>query len=119
MKIDELMSQARDTIDVKRVFGEPYEKNGTTVIPVARIMGGVGGSDAAGSTSPEVGDGHAKAAPSGAGFGVRATPAGAYVIRDGNVRWLPALDVGRIVLVGQLVAIVLLLVVRSIARPRH
>jgi len=28
---------------VKRVFGEPYEKNGVTVIPAARVQGGAGG----------------------------------------------------------------------------
>jgi hypothetical protein len=41
------------------------------------------------------------------------------IIRDGNVRWLAALDVGQMVLVGQLVAVVLLLVVRSVARSRR
>lgn len=28
---------ARDVISVQRVFGDPYEKNGVTVIPAARV----------------------------------------------------------------------------------
>ena len=33
MKVDEVLSSARDTFTVKRVYGEPYEKDGLTVIP--------------------------------------------------------------------------------------
>ena len=43
MQVDEIMSQARDSLGSKRVFGEPYEKNGVTVIPAAKVMGGAGG----------------------------------------------------------------------------
>jgi len=52
----------------------------------------------------------------GVGFGVSARPAGAWVIKDGEARWRPALDLNRVILVGQLVAIVALLTVRSIAK---
>jgi hypothetical protein len=38
------------------------------------------------------------------------------VIRDGAVSWQPAVDVTRIVLQGQVVAIVALLVARSLLR---
>jgi hypothetical protein len=41
-----------------------------------------------------------------------------YVIRDGNAVWQPAIDVNRIVLGTQVVAIVALLVLRSILRRR-
>jgi hypothetical protein len=33
----------------------------------------------------------------GGGFGVSARPAGAYVIKDGRVRWWPTVDVNRLV----------------------
>ena len=36
----EVLEEARDVIGVRRVYGEPYPKNGVTVIPAARIMGG-------------------------------------------------------------------------------
>ena len=36
MEIQDVIAQARDTLTVKRVFGEPYEKDGVTIIPAAR-----------------------------------------------------------------------------------
>lgn len=107
MQVDDVLAQARDTITVKRVFGDPIERDGLTVIPVANVMGGGG---AGSGDSPEQGAG------SGVGFGVRATPAGVYVIRDGAVEWQPAVDMGRVILVGQLVGIVALLVLRSVLK---
>jgi uncharacterized spore protein YtfJ len=41
--IDALVKGHRDAVTVKRVFGEPYQKNGVTVIPAAKVMGGGGG----------------------------------------------------------------------------
>ncbi|MGH2562110.1 MAG: spore germination protein GerW family protein [Thermomicrobiales bacterium] len=105
MDVQTVLSQARDAITVKRVFGDPIERNGLTVIPVAKVGGGGGG-------------GGSKDGDSGGGFGVRATPAGAYVIKGDSVRWEPALDLNRVILGGQLVAIALFLVVRSILRAR-
>ncbi len=120
MDVQELMNQARDALTVKRVFGEPYVRNGLTIIPVARLMGGGGGGEgrmaaplpAAGETAAPVGSGF------GGGFGVTATPAGVYVVDEADVRWVAALDVNRIVLGAQVVTIVFLLVIRSIARAR-
>jgi uncharacterized spore protein YtfJ len=109
MQVDDVLAQARDTITVKRVFGDPIERDGVTVIPVANVMGGGG---AGSGDSPEEGAG------SGVGFGVRATPAGVYVIRDRTVEWEPAIDRGRVILVGQLVAIVALLVLRGVLKRR-
>jgi uncharacterized spore protein YtfJ len=115
MEASEVITQARDAMTVKRVFGDPYERNGVTVIPVASIRGGAGGGQGEGSggsqDSPQ-----ATGSGSGGGFGLAAKPAGVYVIEGDDVRWQPAVDVNRIVLGGQIVAIVLLLVVRSIFR---
>lgn len=87
--IEELVRGHRDAISVKRVFGEAFERNGVTLIPVAKVMGGGGGG---GGSAP---DGSAEG--SGTGFGLAAKPAGAYVIRGDDVRWQPAVDVNRIV----------------------
>ena len=107
MQVDEVLAQARDAMTVQRVFGDPIERDGVTVIPVANVMGGAGGGS---GEAPEEGSG------GGAGYGIRATPAGVYVIRDGAVDWQPAVDMGRVILVGQLVAIVALLVLRSVLK---
>jgi uncharacterized spore protein YtfJ len=129
MLIDEVLAQARDTMTVRRVFGEPIERNGLTVIPVANVMGGGGGGGGEGPVLPgEAGSDPGASAKavglpqmasgSGAGFAVRATPAGAYIIKDGEVRWEPAVDMTRVIILGQIVGIVFLLVVRSILKSR-
>jgi uncharacterized spore protein YtfJ len=109
----QVIDAARDAITVRRVYGDAYDKDGVTFIPAARVAGGGGGgggegTDEAGSTG----------GGSGGGFGVRAHPAGAFVIRDGEVEWKPAVDVNRIMLVRMLVLGLALVVVRSIALRR-
>ena len=110
MEVQEVLTQARDAMSVKRVFGEPYEKNGVTVIPAARVQGGAGGG---GGEGPE-GQGRG----SGSGFGLAARPVGAYLIRGDEVTWRPAVDLNRIVLGAQVVAVVALLTLRAIVKAR-
>ncbi|OLC50481.1 MAG: sporulation protein [Chloroflexi bacterium 13_1_40CM_2_70_6] len=97
----EVLNQTRDAMTARRVYGEPYQQDGVTVIPAANVWGGGGGG---GDTE---GNG-------GGGFGMVARPAGAWVIKDGEAVWRPAIDVNRIVLMGQLAGIVAFLAVRSI-----
>lgn len=99
------LSQTLDAMAIRHVFGEPIDRDGVTYLPVAKVRGGGGGG---GDTE---GNG-------GAGFGVATKPAGVYVIRNGDAEWRPAIDINRIVLGGQLVAIIALLVLRSIVRRR-
>jgi uncharacterized spore protein YtfJ len=110
MQVQEVIAQARDALTVKRVFGEPYEKDGVTVIPAARVQGGAGGG------AGEDPQGQSKG--TGGGFGMTARPVGAFVVRDGDLSWRPAVDVNRIVLGGQVVAVVALLTVRAIVKAR-
>jgi uncharacterized spore protein YtfJ len=97
-----------DTLEglrAQHVFAEPIERNGTIFLPAAKVRGGAGGG----------GDSEGNG---GAGFGLTAKPAGVYVIRDGDAEWRPAIDLNRIILGGQVVAIVALLVLRSIVKAR-
>ncbi len=110
MDVMDTIAQARDALTVRRVFGEPYERDGVTMIPAARLQGGGGGGGSEGG--PTLGKG------AGSGFGLIARPVGAFVIREGRVSWQPAVDVTRIVLGGQLVAVVALLTIRTIVRAR-
>lgn len=86
--IETLVEGHRDAVTVRRVFGDSYEKDGVTVIPTARVMGGGGGGA---GEAPDQGRG------SGTGFGLAGRPAGVYVIRGDDVRWRPAVDVNRII----------------------
>ena len=108
METKEVLAQARDAMTVKRVFGEPYEQNGITVITAARISGGAGGG---GGEAPR-GEGQG----SGGGFGLNARPVGAFVITGNDVTWKPAIDVNRAILGGQIVAVIALLTVRALLR---
>jgi uncharacterized spore protein YtfJ len=108
--VDRTIEGARDALTVKRVFGEPYVENGITVIPAATVQGGAGGG--AGEGPEGTGRG------GGSGFGVIARPAGVYVVKDGDVAWRPAIDVNRIVLGAQVVAVLALLLARTVAKSR-
>jgi uncharacterized spore protein YtfJ len=110
MDVDQVLAQARDAITVKRVFGDPYERDGVTIIPVAAVMGGGGGG------AGEAPDG--RGSGSGGGFGISARAAGAYVIRDGTVTWRPALDLTRVILGGQVVVLVAILAIRGVLKAR-
>ena len=110
MDVQSVMAQARDAITVKRVFGEPYQAEGVTVIPAAKVIGGAGGGEGERPKEQEKG--------AGSGFGVVARPVGAYLIRGGQVSWRPAIDVNRIVLGGQVVMAIALLTIRTIVKAR-
>jgi uncharacterized spore protein YtfJ len=43
MEVQDVLGQAWDALTVERVFGEPYEKDGVTIILAARVQGAAGG----------------------------------------------------------------------------
>jgi hypothetical protein len=55
---------------------------------------------------------------SGGGVGMMAKPLGVFVVKENSVRWRPAIDINKVVLGGQIVAVVALLTVRAISRAR-
>ena len=91
MELEELLAKANDSMTVGRVFGTPIERDGMLVIPVASVQGGGGGGSGTG-TAP---DGQGEGTGTGGGWGVRARPVGVFVVRDGNVQWVPAIDYAR------------------------
>ena len=104
MNVTEVLGAAKDAMTVKRVYGEPYEKDGLTVIPAAVVSGGAGGGSGQDDKSQEGG---------GGGFGVSGRPAGAFVIKDGQVSWRPTVDPNRVVVMVGLAVIAYL-----VSRPR-
>jgi uncharacterized spore protein YtfJ len=109
MKMDELVTTARDAMSARRVFGEPISQDGTTVIPAAKVSGGGGGGGGHDQNGQE---------GEGGGFGLKAHPAGVYVVKDGAVRWMPAVDVNRLFAVIGAVAITFLITRVRMAKLR-
>jgi hypothetical protein len=84
--------EAMDTLavdpDAARVFGQPYETaDGTTVVPVAKVR----------TALKPVGDSR---------FAPGAKPLGIFVVKDGKASFVPAVDAGRIAMMGILVGLV-------------
>jgi uncharacterized spore protein YtfJ len=105
MNVDEMLTGVRDKMRADMVYGEPIERNGTLVVPAAKIRGGGGGGGDAQHNE-------------GGGFGLTAKPAGAWIIRGDQVSWEPAIDINRVILGGQLVAIFALLALRAFFKSR-
>ena len=110
MEVKETIRSAEQAMSVTRVFGEAYQQDGVTIIPVAQLKGGAGGG---GGDAPD-GQGRGE----GSGFGISAKPAGVFVVKGDKVRWQPAVDVNRIIIGAQFVAVVAILTARAIVKAR-
>jgi uncharacterized spore protein YtfJ len=112
MDAQTLLSRVGEALSVRRAFGEPIERNGVVVIPVAFVAGGGGGGEgqsapaASGSKSepesdePDAGSrvDSGQEMGSGGGFGGVVIPLGIYVIKGEDVRWKPVLQPMRLAL---------------------
>jgi uncharacterized spore protein YtfJ len=108
--VPEFVDKSRNAITVKRVYGDPIERDGVVVIPAAVVSGGGGGG---GGTQPDGNVG------SGGGFGVHSRPAGALVLRDGDVQWVPARDPERRLAIYAALAALALVTVRTLVPRRR
>ena len=109
MEPKNLISNGRDLASVRRVYGEPYEKNGVTVIPAATVTGIGGSGDSNEDRSTDSNRDRA--------FGLTARPSGAWIVEEGRVTWKPAVDVNRIVFGGQIIALAAIIVTGRILKP--
>ena len=104
MDVQEIVSRMQDAATVKRVYGDPYEKDSVTFIPTARVSARGGSGAARGGEH------------SGGGFRVDAEPVGGYVIKDGEVEWQPVFDLSGVIRRVQLVRVVALVVLGAVVR---
>jgi uncharacterized spore protein YtfJ len=119
--VQELLRKGAQHLSVSRAFGTAYKKDGSLVILVALVAGGGGGGQGtSGSlTTDSIDDGgfegqdNATDAESSSGFGGGfvglVMPVGVYVVKDEQVRWVPAVN-------ANLVIVVAFMTVRMIAR---
>jgi len=123
------IGQVNERATVKTVFGEPYQVNGRTIIPIARVAYGFGfgGGRANGKTPAEdegaairgreTGRGAAGASAvggtdailgsgvgGGGGAGVSVRPVAVLEMTGGETKIRPVVDVTRVVLAGMLLA---------------
>jgi uncharacterized spore protein YtfJ len=132
VEVRDLLDKMAENLSVRRSFGVAYERDGALIIPVAFAAGGGGGGEgpikppttkearATKTVEP------AKDAPpdlqtptgTGGGFGGLVVPLGVYVVKDDQVKWVPAYDVTLIVLAGLSVVRVLLSLLKGNRRNR-
>jgi uncharacterized spore protein YtfJ len=98
----ELTNGVRDAWSARRVFGEPVERDGVTVIPAATLIGGGGGG---GGEQPSKEGEAGTQSGAGTGFGGLMWPAGAFEIRGDRVTWRPAIDLTRVLVMALALAI--------------
>jgi uncharacterized spore protein YtfJ len=109
--LSSIMDSWKDSYTVRRVFGDAVEKDGITVIPVAKISGGGGGGMGQSSDEDPSSEGE------GGGFAGMARPVGVYVVRAESVEWHPALDITMLGVAGMVLAALITLVLgRSLRR---
>jgi uncharacterized spore protein YtfJ len=119
MDLKDLLSKASEHLSVSRAFGAAYEKDGSLIIPVAFVAGGGGGGGTDDTPvrrthrsfdlddddmdvdddlddeefDPSDPEHRPPLGGSGGGFGGVVMPVGVYVVKDDQVRWVPALNV--------------------------
>ena len=115
-----LLGRIGDSISGHKSFGPAFEKDGILLIPVAYVFGGGGGGEGEepaqpGPAKPDKPGSDPKKG-SGGGYGLVTWPIGAYVVQDGQVRWVPVIDPGLMMTSG---ALAIAVVVRSLRRKRR
>jgi uncharacterized spore protein YtfJ len=110
------LGAVKDAMTVSRVFGESYQVDGFTIVPVATVRGGGGGGGGGGEGTATGGEGTGTGA--GLGFGVIVRPVGVYIVKDGEVSWQPAMDVMRVILGGQLLGLAAIFALRRLLKRR-
>lgn len=106
MTPEDVLTRVGDQLGVRRVFGEPIERGGIVVVPVAVAVGGGGG----GSGPDDQGG--------GGGFGGVVRGIGIYEISDGHVRFVPAVDTTALAALAVLLTGVVLRATRGRAARR-
>ena len=102
----ELLGRVADKLTGGRSFGPAFEHDGCLVIPVAYVFGGGGGGSQ--ERHPDEGG----PTGDGGGFGLVSWPIGAYEVKDGRVRFRPAIDLLGLAMVASRLVV-------HLARMRH
>jgi uncharacterized spore protein YtfJ len=111
--VSRLAERLGGAANARAVFGAPVEKDGVTVIPVAKVSWGFGGGG--GSSSKE---GHGDSGEGGGG-GAHAKPLGFIEIRDGQASFMRFRDPGAYVVPLLATAVSAWLILRGLRSLFH
>ena len=98
------------------IYGEVVERDGVTVIPVAKAKWGLGGGGGSGQAR---GGRHGSGEGLGGGGGVTVRPVGYIEIRGGCSRFRPIWDPAKAAVLGLAGTALLLLLLRPVLRRRR
>ncbi len=105
----EYQRMGEHAFDRNRIFGDPVTHGDVVLVPVGWVAGGGGGGE---GQAPKVTPGADDAEGSGHGWGMVGQAIGAYVIRDGQVSFVPAIDVTKLAAIGMAGLVLLTLLKR-------
>ena len=115
LDVPALMGKLGESVTGHRSFGPAFEKDGILVVPVAYVFGGGGGGE---GVEPGKVEGPPKSG-FGGGFGLVSWPIGAYVVQDGQVRWMPVVDPALMITTTGLALATTIRALRRRKRRRH
>ena len=107
--IKEILDGALAKGDVRRVYGEPVERNGRTIIPVAHIGSGFGFGAGSGGEPGKEGEG------GGGGGKVNGKPIGYIEITNDGSHFKPVYDITKL---GRMAILATAILVWLLARKR-
>ncbi|MFN8519362.1 MAG: hypothetical protein U0667_08225 [Chloroflexota bacterium] len=117
--IEALVERFGGRTGVHTVFSDPVERDGVTVIPVARVRWLAGAGAGSGGAGGPAGQGAAEGEGAGGGGGVIGDPVGYVEVGSGGARFVPIRGVPNplaILALGVSVALVLRALARIIGR---
>ena len=111
-RFGKLLKSVGGAASAKAVFGQPVEKDGTTIVPVARVRFGVGGGGGRGpgskKESKKAGEnGNADQVGYGQGGGVQAGPLGYIELSGGKATYTRIADPARPMVIALLAPLVM------------
>jgi uncharacterized spore protein YtfJ len=116
--VERLAKRLGLSASAKAVFADPVERDGVTVIPVAKVRWGFGGGSGSGRKFKK-GDVSDTGQGGGGGGGVHVSPLGYIEMKDGEVEYKPIRDPAALVplvAVGGIVGCILLRGLRKLIR---
>ena len=84
-----IINRLNDNVSIKNIFGEPVQGPGKVIIPVAKVVLGMGGGYGQGRRSPQAAAEGGEGQGSGAGGGLLGIPKGVFEVTAHRTRFIP------------------------------